>query len=183
MCRLFTFRQPLTIAAMKQLTITRYDLTSVISQRDYTRGAEIGLDHGYFSYYLLKHSRLRHLWSVDSFQGKWAALEPEVRSMLSEFGDRSQLFLGTSAQAAEFFKQGRVEFDFIYIDACHRYASVKQDIELWWPLLRAGGMLAGHDYVKADGCGVIQAVDEFAAARNLEVQITREPWATWIITL
>lgn len=168
---------------MKTLTITRYDLADIINQRGYKRGAEIGLDHGYFSYYLLKHSSLRHLWSIDNFQGKWAVLEPEVRSMLSEFGDRSQVLRATSASAAGFFAQQGIEFDVIYIDACHRYAAVKQDLQLWANLVRPGGMMAGHDYIKADGCGVIQAVDEFAADRNLEVEITRETWASWMITL
>lgn len=168
---------------MIKLHITRYDLPAMIDARGYTRGVEVGLDHGYFSYYLLKHSNLRMLWSVDSFQGKWHVLEPEVRSMLSEFGDRSQIFVGTSAQAAGFFQNTRVEFDFVYIDACHKQQSVKQDINLWRKVIRPGGMLAGHDYIRAGGCGVVQAVDEFATSNGLEVSFTREPWATWMITL
>jgi len=167
---------------MQKLPITRYDLTDIINARGYTRGVEIGLDHGYFSYYLLKHSNLTMLWSVDSFQGKWANLQYDVKAHLSEFGQRSQLFLGQSNKAAAFFRDAGNKFDFVYIDACHRYGSIKQDIELWAPLVRAGGLLAGHDYIQAPGCGVIQAVDEFAAAAGLEVQITREPWATWMIT-
>jgi predicted O-methyltransferase YrrM len=168
---------------MQTLSITRYDIPSIINARGYKRAVEVGLDHGYFSYYLLKHSALRMLWSVDSFQGKWAALEPEVRSMLSEFGDRSRIFIGTSAAAAGFFSKAEAGFDLVYIDANHRFQAIKQDLHLWWPLIRPGGMLAGHDYIAAGGCGVIEAVDEFAAERNLEVQLTREPWATWMITL
>ena len=168
---------------MKHLNITRYDIPHIIDVRGYRRGVEIGVDHGYFSYYLLKHSTLRTLWSVDSFQGKWSVLEPEVRAMLSEFGDRSQILVSTSASAAGFFQHTNVGFDFIYIDACHKYASIKQDIHLWWPLLNPGGMIAGHDYLPAGRCGVVQAVDEFAAESGLEVQVTREPWATWMISL
>ncbi len=168
---------------MQHLNITRYDIPHIIEVRGYRRGVEIGVDHGYFSYYLLKHSRLRKLWSVDSFQGKWSVLEPEVTSMLAEFGDRSEIFKATSSQAAAFFHSTLTEFDFIYIDADHKYSAIKQDIHLWWPLLRAGGMIAGHDYLPAGRCGVVQAVDEFAAERGLEVSITREPWSTWMISL
>lgn len=33
--------------------------------------------------------------------------------------------------------------DFIYVDARHDYCGVKEDIELYWPKLREGGIMAG----------------------------------------
>ncbi len=62
----------------------------------------------------------------------------------------------------------REHFDFVYIDADHSYEAVKADIEAWWPKVRMGGVLAGHDYTKPHQVnqahfGVIQAVDEFIA--------------------
>jgi len=38
--------------------------------------------------------------------------------------------------------------DFIYIDANHSYEAVKDDIATWYPFLRVGGVMAGHDYSK-----------------------------------
>ena len=35
--------------------------------------------------------------------------------------------------------------DFVFIDADHQYESIKQDIELWLPKVKKGGILAGHD--------------------------------------
>lgn len=35
--------------------------------------------------------------------------------------------------------------DIVFIDADHRYESVKQDLELWWPKVKVGGILCGHD--------------------------------------
>jgi len=48
----------------------------------------------------------------------------------------------------------------VYIDALHTYAAVKDDIKVWWPKIKPGGFLAGHDY-HSKWPGVIQAVDEF----------------------
>ncbi len=63
--------------------------------------------------------------------------------------------------------------DFVYIDADHSFAGVANDIGGWWPKTRAGGVLAGHDYVlrkNAHGMefGVVQAVHEFLGRHNLQ---------------
>lgn len=50
-------------------------------------------------------------------------------------------------------------FDFVFLDADHKYNVVKKDIELWLPKVRDGGLIAGHDYFQ-DSCGVKKAVDE-----------------------
>lgn len=36
--------------------------------------------------------------------------------------------------------------DLIFIDAAHDYDSVMDDIRAWWPMVKEGGMLAGHDF-------------------------------------
>jgi predicted O-methyltransferase YrrM len=47
--------------------------------------------------------------------------------------------------------------DFVFIDADHSYEAVLRDIDAWWPKVRPGGMLAGHD-VHHTMPGVQQAV-------------------------
>lgn len=49
--------------------------------------------------------------------------------------------------------------DVVYIDADHRYESVRADIEAWLPKVRRGGFLCGHDY-HGGLPGVMRAVDE-----------------------
>ena len=45
------------------------------------------------------------------------------------------------------------DIDLAFIDALHDYEHVKQDIALWWPKVRIGGILAGHDFNhKWPGC-------------------------------
>ena len=36
--------------------------------------------------------------------------------------------------------------DLVFIDACHDYEAVMQDIKDWLPIVRSGGILSGHDY-------------------------------------
>lgn len=37
-------------------------------------------------------------------------------------------------------------FSFVYVDARHDYKGVMRDLALWWPKLKLGGLMAGHDY-------------------------------------
>ena len=49
-----------------------------------------------------------------------------------------------SAASAQLFVDGTV--DFCFIDASHVEEDVVKDIDAWWPKIREGGTLAGHDY-------------------------------------
>lgn len=164
----------------ERLEITRYDLTRVIDERGCRVGAEIGVEHGYFSYYLLKHSDLSELHSIDPYQGKWGPCQQDAASLLHEFGESSVLRVSTSEEAAQHYASIEKRFDFVYLDGDHRYRAVKRDIASWWPLVRSGGMLAGHDYCAA-GAGVVRAVDEFVREERLTLFVTREAWASWLV--
>jgi predicted O-methyltransferase YrrM len=49
----------------------------------------------------------------------------------------------TSPEAAQQYADGSL--DFVFIDASRDYDSVKADILGWWPKVKPGGLLAGHD--------------------------------------
>jgi SAM-dependent methyltransferase len=60
--------------------------------------------------------------------------------------------------------------DFVYLDGDHQYEPVKSEIEAWYPKVRVGGILAGHDYVERshiEEFGVIPAVNEFIKREKL----------------
>lgn len=56
--------------------------------------------------------------------------------------------------------------DFIYIDGNHQYEFVKQDLENYFPKIKKGGIISGHDYDLSNNIfshirGVKKAVDQF----------------------
>lgn len=63
-----------------------------------------------------------------------------------------------NTQGGAFIPHG--QFDMIFIDANHTYESVKQDVEMWYPRVKGGGVFACHNYGHGDFPGVKQAVDE-----------------------
>ncbi len=81
-----------------------------------------------------------------------------------------------TALSAQYLFPGE-QVDFVYIDADHRYEGCKADIEAWWPKVKPGGILAGHDYA-GEYIGVVHAVDEFSAREGLPVE---HRGITWII--
>src|SRR5262245_61567794 len=46
-----------------------------------------------------------------------------------------------------------------FIDGEHTYEAVSRDIDQWWPHVRPGGVMCGHDYCEQFP-GVVQAVGE-----------------------
>ena len=71
-----------------------------------------------------------------------------ARQRMAPFGDRAVLLRNFSADASQLFSDQSV--DFVFIDARHSYDAVLEDLKAWWPKIRPGGILAGHDYVDAD---------------------------------
>ena len=49
-----------------------------------------------------------------------------------------------SVDAASMFEDNSI--DFVFIDAGHDYDSVRADILAWYPKVKKGGIIAGHDY-------------------------------------
>jgi hypothetical protein len=79
----------------------------------------------------------------------------------------------SSSDAAKEFEQESV--DLVFIDANHSYESVKNDIDLWLPKVKKGGVLSGHDY-SIRFFGVIQAVNEKLGTDNIVVKSSDATW-------
>lgn len=155
---------------------TREDFARLFTDRRYTRGVEVGVQRGYFAKALLDHWP-GQLLCVDPwvYQDEYDDIAnvpndehdrryAETQRVLAPFGDRACIVRDFSVPVGE--RQDAESLDFVYLDARHDAPSVAADCRAWWPAIRPGGVLAGHDYI--DGIagmtfGVVHAVNDFAA--------------------
>lgn len=77
------------------------------------------------------------------------------RQWLADVGAHPRLVKGDTAEYAGRVDDGSVALAFI--DGDHSYCGARRDIAAWWPKIKRGGMLAGHDY-SDEYRGVMQAV-------------------------
>jgi hypothetical protein len=143
-------------------------------------GAEVGVWEGHLSKTLLKTYRDLSLIMVD----RWQPYSDEELSVLrrrvnknykdvghqqliaaldatQEFWNRRMVVVSDSILAADNVQE---ELDFVYLDAGHRYEDVAADLKAWYPNVRAGGVICGHDYKQDPDdyrFGVVKAVNEF----------------------
>jgi len=80
----------------------------------------------------------------------------------------------TSLEASAFYRDRSL--DFVFIDAAHDYENVIADLEHWYPKVKKGGFIGGHDYPGFSG--VVQAVNEFFMGRlnNAPLKIETNYW-------
>lgn len=82
--------------------------------------------------------------------------QPAAAPRLSSFRNVEMRWSDTVA-AATAFADGSV--DVLYLDCDHSMEFVLRALEAWWPKMKPGGIISGHDY--APQFGVIAAVHEF----------------------
>ncbi len=112
-------------------------------------------------------------------------VEETMRQTLKEFGLRRHVRLAkkTSVAAAKMVPDDSV--DFVFIDGDHSHDAVTTDIYTWWPKLREGGFMGGHDYIKAAGTELLQemrmALEDVFTADGLSKEHHRRS-TCWVAT-
>lgn len=147
---------------------TRLDLARWLAAHQMHRGAEIGVERGVFAEQLLSANPSLHLLCVDAWaaypgyrehvtQAKLETLYAETQARLGRFGARVQVARAFSVEAARDVPRGSL--DFVYLDAAHDLPSVIADLAAWVPTVRAGGIVAGHDFRRVKGTGPYHVKD------------------------
>lgn len=65
-------------------------------------------------------------------------------------GDILQPWRKDSLTAARILERNPDRFGFVFLDDDHTLDHVRREVRAWWPLIREGGVLAGHDYDRKD---------------------------------
>jgi predicted O-methyltransferase YrrM len=152
-----------------------------ISYKNYTKMAEVGVWKGHSISYLANRNPKSEIYAIDLFEDSDISkidnkLQIHVDNIYQIYNKNLELsntrniikdIKSCSWDAAFLFEDNY--FDFVFIDADHEYDSVKKDIEAWFPKVKKGGILAGHDYGYPKWPGVKIAVDEFSLKNNLKV--------------
>jgi hypothetical protein len=149
------------------------------------RGAEVGVYDGEHADTIVHNFNPTVLYLVDI----WLAYPGNAYGYTQEHWDQVQNTVQEKYKnnpAVQIFNKGSLEgakqlegeqLDYVYIDANHAYEPVKSDIEAWWPLIKDGGCLAGHDWTIPD---VVRAVEEFAQSNELTVCVSDNGTEWWI---
>jgi hypothetical protein len=98
--------------------------------------------------------------AVNTSNKKW-----EVESRFKGIGN-AKLIINESTKTAKEFKN---KLDYVYIDASHNYEDVLKDLDAWYPTVKKGGLLAGHDW-DAEIFGVRRAVEEWAKKNDMKLE-------------
>lgn len=121
--------------------------------------AEVGTSHGEFAREILRIIEPQELHLIDH------EIQPRVREMAEDPAFKTQLHVhqADSVEAMESFPDGY--FDWIYVDAQHRYEGVRRDIDAARSKVKADGLLVFNDYtiwsyVEMEPYGVVAAVNE-----------------------
>lgn len=161
-------------------------------------GVEIGVHKGDLSWRLLGSNRNIFLYLVDPWEecaadSTYLTTEDHINRFSQDEHDEAmrqalnnvEMFSGqfrvlrmTSAEASKQFPDESI--DFVFIDGDHSYEGCSLDISLWYPKLKDGGLLSGHDYRDGRNYGVKRAVHEFAKSANIDFRTGAN--YTWFLT-
>lgn len=160
-------------------------------------GVEIGVADGSLSQIIIEDMQPRSLYLVDpwllypdfaqelidvGFVGEqykeWFTQECHDRvynSVVERFKNNNKVHIirDMSENAASLVPDGTL--DWAYVDGSHKEKYVYKDLVSWWPKVRAGGMLCGHDFTFP---GIPPALERFSMEMNLVVWPYGGDW--WI---
>ena len=175
---------------------THYDsLPVIISSLGIQSMVEVGVLDGRLINAVMRNcSKIQAYYAIDP----WAVLPDRLeRSQLKQV-DWDKYYLRTFEVAAHFHQVSLIRdtslnaskrfdanvFDLIYIDADHSFDSVIQDIVSWWPKVRIGGYLGGHDFGSRLHPGVRKAVETATELSGLKIHYATplHKWGyVWIV--
>lgn len=180
---------------------TREMIANILEEEKFEVGAELGVQKGIYAEHNLKiWKSCKRYYLVDA----WAHQEnyhdaanvnnavhnefyQETKRRMAPFGNVPQFLRMYTSDAVKEIADNSL--DFLYVDARHDYCGTLADLEDYYPKMKSGSIIAGHDYLNSDDlfkqdrsqdwsiCGdgsvnrgaVRGAVETFAERRGLQI--------------
>ena len=155
-------------------------------------GVEIGVQYANNALSMLCNSPIKKLYLVDPYMqykeynsdkdGQWTDRfeQGDFNDMLSiaknkvkHYSDKVEFIKELSENAADKIPDN---LDFVYIDGNHKREYVLKDLELYYPKVKKGGVIGGHDWHA--GMDVWKAVNDFIKKHDLVLDGRYDDW--WI---
>jgi predicted O-methyltransferase YrrM len=138
-------------------------------------GAEVGVLAGENSANMLDLLNIKILYAIDPYLDVDSGISKKIAFKLLE-NKPVKWFIEKSVDASKKISE---PLDFVYIDAGHDYDNVKADVQAWYPLVKTGGIIGGHDFTLTAHDGLTEAVIEFAKSKKIRLNISCPDW--WVI--
>ena len=192
---------------------TRITLLKQLAKKEIKVACEVGVFKGLYSHKILRHiPTIETLYMVDLWspqdnyvdnanvaQQKFDEFFEMAKELVKPYKNKVKILKGHSVDMAKHIPD--LSLDWCYIDARHDYKGCSEDLIAYWPKVKSGGYISGHDYLTAkqvksrnpnqdwsvcyDGTinerAVKGAVDDFAKALSRKVFVGNEAWPTWTI--
>ena len=143
--------------------------SNMVQKFDNATFVEIGSWKGksaiYMAEEIVKHKKNIKFYAVDLFEYSEEYKDQfiDTPDLYKEYLDNIEpvknyitTIKGDSVEMSKEFNDNSI--DFIFVDASHIYENVLKDLKHWYPKLKTGGIITGHDYSSP---GVKNAVDQF----------------------
>lgn len=150
--------------------------------------AEIGVWKGDYSNLIFKKVKPKRFYLIDPWKyfpeynrrwygGSYARNQEDMdriyKKVVQRFKKKKSVIIikEVSEQASKKIKNNSL--DFIYIDGNHSYQHVKRDLELYFPKVKPGGIIAGDDLIWGirEGLPVLRALTNFIIRNRTKIDI------------
>lgn len=191
----------------------RKELLWEVAAKKITTACEVGVQSGAYSKSILTSiPTLEIIYLVDLWQQQSNYIDAanvsddqqqlcyeKTLANTNKWKHKVKILKGYSTQMCSQIPDGSL--DFCYLDARHDYLGCFEDIQAYYPKVKPGGVLAGHDYLTNDdvqrmtpgqdwsichdgsiNTGAVKgAVLDFAEANNYTVYHSTDKWPSWAI--
>lgn len=149
-------------------------IATILQEEGMKVGAELGVQRGLFAEHNLKFWTscekyyLVDVWAQqENYKDKanvgnnvQNVLYDETVNRLKSHGDKVVVLRDFTSNAVKSIPD--MSLDFLYVDARHDYCGTLEDLRLYYPKMKAGGIIAGHDFLNSDNLKIVDGGQDWS---------------------